>query len=396
MGNQRKALPVIQENILYFQRDGQADQLMVGTPPWYSWLSTAPAFAFRSTRGTFTARREQAGHKRGGWYWRAYRKQKGKLHQVYMGKAQDLTLERLKEIAAHLATLCMSNPEPVTGIGRQLTKDTPSSPSSSKRIPPVSYSLLTSIIGREPEIAAISAMLIHPQVRLLTLTGIGGVGKTRLALEIAARMHDVFRDGVRFISLAALRDAELVLPTIVQELGVQGRNLPPLKELQAELYERQYLLVLDNFEQVVAAAPSLVELLVACPFLKLLVTSREILHVRGEREFIVQPLTLPHLDRSDDSLLADYSAVALFLERAREVQPSFALNTETAPLVIEICWRLDGLPLALELAAARLKVLSLQMLRERLEYRLQILTGGSRDLPVRQQTLRQTIAWSNQ
>jgi predicted ATPase/DNA-binding CsgD family transcriptional regulator len=397
MSNQKQTLPVIQENILFSQRDGQVSQLTVGTPAWYTWLNTATAFAFRSTIGTFTARREQAGHKRGGWYWRAYRKQKGKLHQVYMGKAEDLTLERLKDIAAHLAASCMLDPEQAchstTGIVRQPTSDVPS-PVSSKSAPSTLPSPFTSLIGREPEITAASALLTHPQVRLLTLTGTGGVGKTRLALAIAARMHDVFADGVNFVSLAALRDAELVWPTVVQGLGLQGRNRPPLEELQAELRERQCLLVLDNFEQVVTAAPSLVDLLAACPRLKLLVTSREVLHVRGEREYVVQPLTLPDPERLDDKTLADYSAVALFLERAQEVQPTFELTVNTAPLVTEICRRLDGLPLALELAAARLKVLSLQTLRERLEHRLHILTGGPRDLPARQQTLRRTIAWS--
>jgi predicted ATPase/DNA-binding CsgD family transcriptional regulator len=255
---------------------------------------------------------------------------------------------------------------------------------------------LTSLIGREREVAAASTLLARPEVRFLTLTGTGGVGKTRLALAIASQVEDSFPDGVFFVSLASIQDADLVLPTIAQALGLQGSSTPtPLDLLQAALQERHLLLVLDNFELVVSAAPQLVELLAACPRLTLLVTSRERLHVRSEREFPVLPLALPdpqHLPESET--LTHYGAVALFLERAREVQPTLALTLETAALIAAICVRLDGLPLALELAAARLKLLSLSALLERLSHRLAVLTGGQRDLPARQHTLRDTIAWS--
>ena len=254
---------------------------------------------------------------------------------------------------------------------------------------------LTSLIGREREIAAACAVLARPEARLLTLTGAGGVGKTRLALAIATEIQKTFPDGVNFIALEHLQDADLVLPTMVQALGLRAGNRSPLETLQAELRERHELLVLDNFESVVASAPGLVELLAACPRLKVLVTSREALRVRGEREFVVEPLALPDPGHQpDDETLAHYGAIALFLERAREGQPTLALTAATAPLIIEICRRLDGLPLALELAAARLRVLSLPALLKRLEHRLRVLTGGPRDLPARQQTLRQTIAWS--
>ena len=227
---------------------------------------------------------------------------------------------------------------------------------------------LTSLIGREREIAAACAVLARPEARLLTLTGAGGVGKTRLALAIATEIQKTFPDGVNFIALEHLQDADLVLPTMVQALGLRAGNRSPLETLQAELRERHELLVLDNFESVVASAPGLVELLAACPRLKVLVTSREALRVRGEREFVVEPLALPDPGHQpDDETLAHYGAIALFLERAREVQPALALTAATAPLIIEICRRLDGLPLALELAAARLRVLSLPALLKRLE-----------------------------
>jgi predicted ATPase/DNA-binding CsgD family transcriptional regulator len=408
--------PYIEGQTLTCQQDEQTQTLVIGTPAWYRWLETATTFTFTSDKATFTARREQAGNKRGGWYWRAYYKHTGKLRRVYLGRSAALTSERLSAVATRLAGQDevvehehararhgkpghadrAERPPRSPGDLSWHQAERGASPEPVRRPSSTLPSPFTSLVGREREVVAACTLLSHPEVRELTLTGTGGVGKTRLALAIAARMQDAFPDGICFVSLAALRDADLVLPTIAQAEGLQDKSTrSPVALLQAVLLEKHHLLVLDNFEQVIAAAPSLVNLLAACPHLKLLVTSREVLRVRGEREFVVQPLALPdpkHLP--DDKTLIHYGAVALFLERAREIQPTFELTALTAPLIAEICRRLDGLPLALELAAARLKVLPLQTLLERLEHRLHILTGGPRDLPARQQTLRQTIAWS--
>jgi predicted ATPase/DNA-binding CsgD family transcriptional regulator len=408
MREHEQAIPVVQGDTLTYQQGGQDYRLPVGSTAWYAWLSTARAFAFRGAFGTFTARKEQASNKRGGWYWRAYRKREGVLHRVYLGKPEGVTLDRLNAVAVILAKQGVVD-EDERELGRRVQQGqvealgarerfvhptTDVSQPPARRFSPFPLPL-TSLLGREREVAAACTLLAHPEVRLLTLTGTGGVGKTRLALQIATEVQESFPDGVCFVSLAPIRDAALVLPTLVHELGLQGSNRPPLELLKASLWEQHLLLVLDNFEQLAAAAPLLIDVLIACPRLKLLVTSREVLHVRGERVFAVPPLALPdpkHLPNCET--LSRYGAVTLFLERAQEVQPAFALTAETAPLIAEICVRLDGLPLAIELAAARLKVLSLPALLERLEHRLAVLTGGPRDVPARQQTLRNTIAWS--
>ena len=255
---------------------------------------------------------------------------------------------------------------------------------------------LTSFVGRDGELAEARKLLESPQVRLLTLTGSGGVGKTRLAIQAAAELQGVFPDGVAFVGLASINDPGLVMPAIAQALKVReaaGQSIP--ERLAEHVSDRGLLLVLDNFEQVLGAALAVVELLAACPRLKVLATSRARLHVSGEHVYPVPPLSLPD-QRGAMELheVAASEAVMLFAERAGAVDPSFALTDANAAMLAEICRRLDGLPLAIELAAARSRLLSPQVLLARLDRRLQLLKGGARDLPARQQTLRAMIDWS--
>ncbi|HTC32095.1 MAG TPA: protein kinase [Bryobacteraceae bacterium] len=257
----------------------------------------------------------------------------------------------------------------------------------------------TPFVGREKEMAAAKALLLREDVRLVTVTGPGGIGKTRLAVEVVSGLADQFPGGAHFVSLSPVNDPGLIASVIVQTLGIrEAGSQSPLEILKKNFQDSlraPMLLLLDNFEHLIQAAPTVAELLALAPHLKILVTSRAALHLYGEHEFPVPPLALPDA-RSMPSLqvLSHYSAVALFVQRAAAARPDFELNRENAQAVAEICARLDGLPLAIELAAARVKVLSAGSLLTRLTSRLQLLTGGSRDLPQRQQTLRATMDWS--
>jgi predicted ATPase len=254
----------------------------------------------------------------------------------------------------------------------------------------------SALIDRQQEVALVQGLLQREDVGLVTLTGPGGVGKTRLAIQVAADLASQFADGVAFIALASLKDPQLVELTVARGLGVSEAAGQAIGErLREYLRPRALLLLLDNAEQVLSAAPLATQLLDAAPQLKLLVTSREPLRVRDERVVAVLPLALPAAPPLPDlARLSQVPAVALFVERVREVQPEFALTADNAQAIAEICRRLDGLPLALELAAARTNVLPPQALLARLEHRLPLLVHGARDAPERQQTLRNTIAWS--
>jgi hypothetical protein len=245
----------------------------------------------------------------------------------------------------------------------------------------------TDIIGREHEIALVSDALRREGAGVVTLTGPGGCGKTRIALEVARVLRHEFAHGACLVDLAAVRDPGLIASTVAVALGVTespGRSM--VESLLEALRDRQMLLVLDNFEQVVLGARTVTGLLAGCPRLRVLVTSRQALHVRGEREIAVPPLPVGGIDSA---------ASRLFLERARNVKPEFGEGAESAAAVAEICRRLDGLPLAIELAAARARVLSPQAMLARLDRRLTLLTGGAQDLPERQRTMRAAIDWSH-
>jgi predicted ATPase/DNA-binding XRE family transcriptional regulator len=306
-------------------------------------------------------------------------------------------IEALELAPADRAVFEAVSPSPRQRSGAAMQASVPSgAPDRSQGHLPVPA---TALLGRERELMEIDA-LIQAGARLVTLTGPGGVGKTRLALQVAASIlaagRPVFEHGAFLIDLAPITDAALVPVTIAHVLGLRDLNgRPVLEGLKEHLRDRSILLVLDNVEQIQSSAPIVAELLAASPHLSVLATSRETLRVRGEHEYQLRPLELPDVYHvTSANALAGNPAVALFVERARAIRADFALTPESVSTIAAICARLEGLPLAIELAAARTRLLSPLAILGRLEHRLPVLTGGSRDLPARQQTLRDAIAWS--
>ncbi|HSY33777.1 MAG TPA: protein kinase [Verrucomicrobiae bacterium] len=256
----------------------------------------------------------------------------------------------------------------------------------------------TAFIGRERELAAVKELLLREDVRVVTLTGPGGIGKTRLALQVATELRERFDGGICFIQLAAVSDASLIPSIVAQGCGIRETGRPvSIQSLKEYLQDSRsnLLLIFDNFEHLLTAAPLVAELITAAQKLRVLVTSRAPLHIYGEFEFPVPTLALPELQHgTSPSILSQNPTIALFMARAVAIKPNFALTDENARAVATICTRLDGLPLAIELAAARIKLLSPSAMQSRLESSLQLLTGGAKDLPMRQQTLRATMDWS--
>ena len=278
---------------------------------------------------------------------------------------------------------------------------THSLPADRTRSQPRLPAYLTPFIGREREIDQATGLLQRHDVRLLTLTGPGGIGKTRLALRLAAELETKFGSAIYFVPLSTVTDLDLVLPAIARAIEIPdigGHSIPEV--LKKSLRDRRVLLILDNFEHVIDAAAQVTDLMTHCPDLTVIVTSRVVLRVQGEQEFAVPPLATPARgpgrtwNVSPIAELTTHDAIALFVQRAQSVQPTFTLNDNNALAVAEICTRLDGLPLAIELAAARIKILTPSSLLTRLSNRLQVLTSGARDQPERLRTMRNAIAWS--
>ena len=255
---------------------------------------------------------------------------------------------------------------------------------------------LESFVGRERGVRDLQALLRHHQVRLVTTTGPGGIGKTSLAIEAARGIAAEFRDGARFVSLAPVREPDAVATTTAAALGLQDRGaVGPRVLLVTYLTDKGLLLVMDNFEHVVEAAPLVTDLMIECPGLTVLVTSRAPLRVSGEHEFPVSPLGLPPIERQLNVQKPEQpEAITLFIQRAQQHQPGFQLTASNADAVAEICRQVDGLPLAIELVAAKVKLLSPPALLDRFSQRLSLLADGPRNLPARQQTMRGAIAWS--
>ena len=386
---------------LSFSDGSTTDNIQPGSAEWYVWLEHSQSFRFETSSLSFTARQEQ---RPGGRYWYAYRRRHGKLRIAYLGKSSELSIERLNAVAAFLAEdsiddVKQHSTHKMKEVVLQETPITafPEVRTTSPHLPQHNLpAQLTSLVGREPAIATATALLRSSKVRLLNMIGTGGIGKTRMAIAVATALLEDFHDGIYFVALTPIHAAALVLPTIAHTLHIQESGNGEILELiKSSIGSRQMLLILDNFEHVLTSTPQIEELLMNCPGLKLLVTSREVLHLPIEQPFSIPPLALPDLEHvSQLEILARYPSVQLFVQRVQAVKPNFQLHEANASFVAKICTRLDGLPLAIELAATRMQLLSTQALLSRLDSMLHVLSSRGDHLPERQQTLRNLIQWS--
>lgn len=319
------------------------------------------------------------------------------LSTIYRKLAVSSKIELLRALEQAPDNVGLNSHElTIKPVAEQLNADAPAKSAPSSAYTATLPTMRNRLIGREQELHQVTDLLQRLEVGLVTLTGPGGSGKTRLGVQAAHELVESFAGQVYFVALAPVRDSELVASIIAKTLGLEeSGSQPPLERLKEYLRGRNLLLVLDNFEQVLTAAPAVAELLASSARLKILVTSRAPLQIRDEYEYPVLPLALPNLDQSTTAKkMSEYAAVALLVERAVAIRSDITLNAGNAETLAAICVRLDGLPLAIELAAARFRVLSPQAMLGRLDQCLPLLTGGARDLPSRQQTLRDTIAWS--
>jgi non-specific serine/threonine protein kinase len=381
------ATPWVTQGRLTFHN--QVDSIQIGEDAWRQWLSAPEtvSFHFEAEGSSFTARREL---RRGHAYWYAYRRHGGRLAKVYLGRSDDIDRAQLAAAAAQLcggASPVQTRRKARTTLLREIEVNYV----SGLPAPP------TRLIGRDPEVVAVRQRFIADAARLVTLTGPGGTGKTRLAIEVAKRMADDFAGGVVFVDLAPVSRRDQVVPVLARALGLRDLGGRPLREGVHEwLRPRRVLLLFDNFDHLLTAGTDLADLLTGCPDVCALVTSREALRLRWERLVVVPPLDLP-TGQGQDSIedIARSPAVMLFVDRARDRNPSFQLTAENASAVAEICARLDGLPLGIELAAARARLLTPPEIVRRMDQRLPFLDEGSRDAPYRQRTLRDAIGWSH-
>jgi len=337
---------------------------------------------------------------------RTARKERGWTQQQVadrIGAPQSLNVSRWESGTAfpsayYVMQLCQLFGKSVRELGLIRDEAVLKSDSHPSPVPPLWTvpTFFTSLVGREQDVDDACELLRQSEMRLLTLVGTGGVGKTRLALQVAAEMRTSFADGVCFVHLASVSDPSFVVPTIAEALDIKQIGERPLFErVKLSLRDRRILLILDNFEQVAAAAPQVEELLASCPTLTIMVTSRAVLHLQAEQVFTVSPLALPPPDQLPKSeTLASYAAVALFLQRAQSAMSTLRQTPANLHAIAEICRHLDGLPLAIELAAARVRLLPPQAFAARLKRGLPLLSVGARTLPERQQTLHHTLMWS--